>query len=168
MKFLTPELKNSYMRDFNENVLTCTHSQWKLDEGVKDILIEINKNSNIQTLYSKRNQGAPSRGTHPKKLFKASNWVSYLVLTISEQIPLNDFLPFEKHCIKKYGNKFILIASRQAEPISDDLIKLPVYMSCTKNKEHWNICNIWISIDSKNVNDHNEFWSDIEKYLTQL
>ena len=57
-KRLTPALKAYYMQDFNDNVLTCTDEFWKIDDRLKNLLIKINKNKNVQTLFSRRRNDA--------------------------------------------------------------------------------------------------------------
>jgi hypothetical protein len=53
--YLNSRLKKKYMDDFMNRVLPFDGTEaWKLDRGLADILVSINKNSNIQTIYSKK------------------------------------------------------------------------------------------------------------------
>ncbi len=51
-KFLTKKRKAYYHKDF-EKILTCNNGDG-LDDDIKEYLVEINKNPDIQTLFSSR------------------------------------------------------------------------------------------------------------------
>ena len=53
--YLTPETKAYYMAEFKK-AIECTDKDWDLDKGLKEILIAINKNPNVQTILSKRSE----------------------------------------------------------------------------------------------------------------
>ena len=54
ISYLTRELKEYYITDFQKLLSFKDSEFWDIDEGLIDILIQINANTNVQTLYSKR------------------------------------------------------------------------------------------------------------------
>jgi hypothetical protein len=53
--YLTEEKKKEYMHDFDNHVLKYNHiEEWTLENGLGNVLSTINRNSNIQSLYSKK------------------------------------------------------------------------------------------------------------------
>ncbi len=52
--YLTETTKNYYMADLEKVIAYDKSDFWKLDEGLADILTNINQSQNIQTIYSKK------------------------------------------------------------------------------------------------------------------
>lgn len=138
MKFLTKALKEKYMEDFNTNVLTSTDDYWAIDNGIREILIEINKNAKVQTIYSKNNSNFDG--------------VSYLMLSIDRSY-LNKIKKLEKKLTQKSKNyKFAVNEPSQFE---NDVTEK---MGCNDDKDYFNVSVFSFFCMSHDLNEHTYFW----------
>jgi hypothetical protein len=142
MKYLTSELKQKYMEDFNANVLPCTKEYWRIDDGLRDALIKINKNKRVQTLYSK----------NAKHFYD----ISYLMLAVTEDYE-SKVLNLSKK-LKRLFHKFSFDIIEPAKFVGDEGIN----MSCHINEDHFNITVFWFVVSEQNKESNKLFW----KYLS--
>lgn len=145
MKFLTKGLKEKYMVDFNEKVLNSTHEYWGLDNGLRVILIDINKNQKIQTLYSKR-------GTQ-------TECISYLFIAIDRNY-LNK--------INKIGNVLTNMSEVYEFCVNEPtqfLNNADENMACNNDKDYFNISVFCFYCISNNEENHNTFWDYLYENL---
>ena len=155
MKYLTPELKAKYMVDFNENVLTCTDEYWGLDNGLKDLLITINSNPNIQTLYSRKCNCNGIDG-----------YDSYLWFLFSKDIDFDRINRFATRCASKH-NIFTFEYLDDAGEYIEPSYKIP-NMGCVYDKSYLQNGIHIFYMQSKNIKKHNMFWNDIKDFFTTL
>ena len=52
--YLTDELKQYYMTDFEQLLAYKKSDFWDIDHGLADVLVKINDSPNLQTIYSKK------------------------------------------------------------------------------------------------------------------
>lgn len=161
--YLTPELKDYYMRDFENNILTIRHELWKLDDGLINILIEINKNKNIQTLYSKWWSNS----------FTSMTSESYLTFCYTKQIELNLFrfvipeLLIRQNNINKSMVSYCFYYPKpnanyhENEPTEIDLL-------CITDPNYFNINTIQITLSSGYRDAHEKFWMDLNEKLSLI
>ncbi len=158
MKFLTAELKKKYMEDFNMNVLPCINDYWAIDSGLKEILININKNQNVQTLFSKR---GVLRGDEQ----------SYIYFAITKEVNQKLIQRFASLNKKKYDELFFLInpptifESEFEEAGYDEQTNS---LSCLSNKEHFNISVFTLTIFDYDLKKHIGFLNDVNNLLSSL
>lgn len=153
MKYLTPELKAFYLKDFIENVIPCTDDYWALDNGIKEQLININKSQDIQTLYSKKCVN-----------LDIDESTSYIIIAITKDYEpkLNRFIKAMKPKYKTFECFYSAANTDYApDPWSPEVDK----MSCMSNNKHFGIGHYVIQISSRKLLKHEEFWKDLEKYL---
>ena len=156
MNYLTPELKEYYMKDFNNNVLKCEDEFWDLDEGLEDILIKINKSDKIQTLYSRRFTGDLGKN--------GDNDVSTLWILLSEEGDNGRFAEFIDEC----GSNIRLFEFMYCPPeyLVQNMDKT-INIGCMQDGDYFNSGAIMIRMCG-DMEDHNLFWSLVEKYLPNL
>ena len=156
-RYLDAELKDYYMQDF-QKLLLYEGNFWKLDKGTKDILIAINKQQWIQTLYSQKcNPNDPCK--------------SYLVFAYTKNSE-----PYIKSVLPKFIDKFnALIPSftyyffppqenfNFKEDRTDD--SKP---ACVRDKNYFKINHIQLTLDliGSAENIHDDFWNDLAIYFT--
>lgn len=152
-QYLTTERKEMYMKDFNENVLSCIDAYWKLDEGVVKTLIAINQHQDRQTIYSRLH----TRDSHEQPL-------SYLMLSITK-----DFEPkFNKivHILKnKYKEDFRFDIEEPTQFLGDTENPLASHLSCNTNEEHFNTSVFSLQLYTQKAKIHKAFWLDLENLL---
>jgi hypothetical protein len=144
-KYLTPNKKNTYMKDFNTNVLTSNDEYWGLDNGLKDILVCINENPLVQTLYSKNYNDADS--------------ISYLMLAIDKkyQKRLNSI-------IQTLDENLPYFSSEIRQPIRFNN-KVTIPMGCNTNIDYFNITVFYLKCESLDIKDHKQFWLFLKNIL---
>jgi len=159
--FLTPDLKKYYMNDFTKNVLTCEDEFWGISKGIRDILISVNENPKVQSMYSHK-QTFNDWGLKP----------SYIDFAFTQDIELTifrDIIPyFQASYNTDDGNKFNYYYSY---PKSDDDVKEKSgtndLAACT-DKDYWKINNIRFELKTKSKDIDNRFWLDIQAKLAGL
>lgn len=162
-KYLTPKRKEYYLIDFEENVLKYTGNTWGIDNGIRNILIEINKNSNVQTLYSKKCQFIPTN----------LNFESYLMISYSKNIELNLFRDtiqsfdfyFGDNIDCKFTHLFLGPKTNSNCLIDGHTI---LGLGCTDNKDYFDINTIRFKIDSMIPNYHDDFWNKLCDKLSKI
>jgi hypothetical protein len=137
--YLTPQLKEYYQKDFTENVLPCTDVNWKLHPKLIDLLVQINKNDNIQTIYSKKSEVK----YEPSYLYVSANKVGEkqlfeLGVKLTEQIKDTCFMVMSPND-KKYGDSEIV-------------------MGCNTNDQYFNVKVFAFQIYTKKLKNHKLFW----------
>jgi hypothetical protein len=137
--YLTPELKAYYQKDFTENVLPCTDRNWKLHQDLVDLLIQTNKNDNIQTIYSKKSD----RSDEPSYLYFSANKIGEkqlfeLAIILTNEIKDSYFMVMPPNN-KGFGDK-------------------KVVMGCNTNKDFFNVKVFAFQVDSRNLKHHKLFW----------
>jgi hypothetical protein len=138
MKFLTKALKEKYMEDFNTNVLNSTDLYWGIDNGLRNILIEINKNVKVQTLYSKN--------------FNDVDCASYLMVCIDRGY-LNKINKIAKNLTDNSECfDFMVIEPKIFDANSTEK------MACNYDKDYFNISVFSFFCESDDSNDHRNFW----------
>ena len=144
--YLTPELKAYYQKDFTENVLPCTDKNWKLHKDLGDLLIQINKNDNIQTIYSKKSD----RSAEASYLYFSANKVGEKQL-IELAIKLTN----------QVKDSYFMIMPPNNKGFGDER----VVMGCNTNKDFFNVKVFAFQVDSKNLKDHKQFWNILKESL---
>jgi hypothetical protein len=147
--YLTTELKAYYMQDFNKNVLNCQDDFWKLDDNLRDLFIKINKNQNVQTLYSRR----MNTTTDPNK-------VSMLWILYSAKTSIKTFKAFKKEITKSVPS-FRGGYNYHLHTDFDNKVK----MGCMNDKKYFKHGALMLTMKSQDLNEHKLFWDIIEKHL---
>lgn len=172
MKYLTPIIKEYYMKDFNENVLMCDDKYWGLDKGLRDILININKNKNVQTIYSMR--------FYDGKLIDPMDECgidSALTFIISEIV----FSKLAHTVFPLLDNTFNGLMIRSRDPYfqrkrrpSDPPVNPPpnesaLKMGASSDENYFNNATMFtIVLSSHNIKKHDKFWECLDRYLSNL
>jgi len=159
--YLTPELKEYYMKDFNENVLTCQHESWRLDAAVADLLIQINDNSHIQSLYSKC-CGRP--------VFTSDGNESYLEFAYSKEFEAKIIEDFQgilaKYVSQKYQKCTLeLSAPKENSNWRFNDVESPIKMACLTDKNYFMINHFEITFQGSTPDKHLQFWDDLVQTL---
>lgn len=152
MKNLTPELKAYYMADFEQNVLNCDDDFWQLDYGLKDLLININRSPNIQTLYSRKRNDKND-----------TNIYSFLWILISEDVSdakVNNF-------IRDAKSKLYDFSCQPVKRITQNKEK-HIKMNCINDSKYFKNGAIMIQVVTPEQNEHHVFWKLIKKHLTKF
>ena len=149
------------MDDFNENVLTCTDIFWALTADIKPILININHNNCIQTLYS-----------HKENCTDFLAKPSYLVIAFSkdvELIILRKIIPYFLARFNTDTKSNFNYHYNYPKLTNDDKIKDGNSdLAARIDKEYFNINNIRFELTSNQKEIHDKFWEEIETKLKEL
>lgn len=156
--FLTKEKKEYYMRDFQKVLTYKGIDFWDLDEGISDILIKINNNPNLQTLYSKKfelNKGSTGFRKSYLQICYLCHLKDKLLTALKEiqQLLQDEVKIFDEPSCHENTNK-----------TSESTLGL----GCFDDKEYFNICSYKIILQSYNINSHNTFWNLLELKLQNL
>jgi hypothetical protein len=146
--FLTPKLKAYYMQDFNDNVLSCTDDFWKIDDNLRELLININKNQNVQTLYSRRRNSTQD-----------TNEVSFLWVLHSKTANQKTMLALRNELFEKIHS-----FRGGFKPVNINL-DMGVKMNCMNDKNYFKNGALMLTMSSKDINQHNLFWDILEKHI---
>jgi len=159
--YLTPSLKKYYTDDFNR-LLTFKDKVWGLDRGLKEILLKINQNQNVQTLYSKFNQLNKTE----------ENNLSYIEFCYVSDVELDLFRNVIPFFISKYNNLtdvncYYLF---QQQTLNDNFIENApkTGIACLDDNHYFFINTIGVYLKSDNKKAHKVFWVDIENKLSDL
>ncbi len=161
--YLTDELKTKYQEDFVFNVLENKIEFWRLDEGLGGILKEINKNKNIQTLYSKKWQPSSMSATHD----------SYLKVCFKEEIELKIFrklIPFllARHNDKYNNSSFNYTYNLPSDNANHSEKPSRINLACIYDKDYFRINNIRFDFEGMTEVGHEKFWDDIKTQLSKI
>jgi hypothetical protein len=150
------------MTDFNNHVLKYNKpGSWKLDDGLAEILTEINKNEYIQTLYSKK----------PDICKPGLVNESYLKICYDKKIELKLFreiIPDFKCSFNDPYSEFYYTFSLPKLNPNYIASEEPLGLDCTDDKYFFNINTIQLTIKSENLNIHAKFWIKIKNSLSSL
>ena len=166
--WLSPELKEKYMEDFENKVLKCKHPAWTLEEEVRPFLIRINSNPEIQTLYSafyKRNSSTYIDGEFN------SFPVSYLRIAYSLSLA---------PAVNKKCESFMANHGEHEDAWTSFESSLPrdncnyrgressINLGCLNDPEYFRIDCIECKIVSPDRKVHLGFWQEISDLLMHL
>lgn len=160
--YLDNRLKEKYMDDFINRVLPFNESEaWKLDEGVAEILISVNRNPNVQTLYSKKDSFASPGFLHE----------SYLEFCYTPEIELKLFrevIPaFNYDFNKEFNSLFYYQFSYPREnPNVQEHGRCG--LACVDDKDYFRINTIRLSLESPIKLNHENFWKRAGESLSHL
>jgi ribosomal protein L33 len=162
--YLTEELKKWYMDDF-QNLLKIDKEFWEIDNAdLKSILIKINQNESIQTIYSKYKNN--------------SNFIdklSYLKFCYTENIELKLFREIIPFFITKYNGEF-----EYSPSVCDYDFFLPKTnanfnenssihgMNCIDSNDYFKVNHISLNLETEKIDLHKEFWDDLTTKLYEL
>lgn len=152
MKNLTPELKAYYMADFEQNVLNCEDDFWQLDNGLKDLLININSSPNIQTLYSRKRNDKND-----------TNIYSFLWVLISKNVSdakVNNFIRDAKSKLYDFNCQPVKRLTQNKEK--------HIKMNCINDSNYFKNGAIIMQVVTPEQNEHDAFWKIIKKHLTKF
>ena len=149
MVYLTKEIKEYYMNDFTNNVVNCSDEFWGLDEGLLEICTDINKNDNVQTLYSRRCLKDNDE-----------NNISFLWIMISEQADVDKINTFIRTL--KRQHKFHKFMPTKME-INGQLPDIKI--GATQDINYFQHGVIEVRIESKKLKEHNLFLETIARHL---
>ena len=159
-KFLTPERKSYYMNDFQNKVLVYHEDFWKLDDGLPDLLIRINANPKIQTLYSQKYSSGKMTNTG----------TSYLQFTYTEEIEgklFKEQLPQIMSSFN-YDEDIQCYYSFEYPQKESDCDEVKIQLGCVKDPDYFDINVIDLHFRCFDPNEHNRFWEDITERLSSL
>ena len=146
------------MQDFNKNVLTCNIDYWRIDNGLKDILININNNPDVQTLYSKNYDSCKCESC------RRNGGESYLIVSISRKYE-------EKMCkIVKQFKKLFKNGGFMFEEYCDFFngggSKIS-NMECNKNPQYFNISSFKFQLVTNDEKRQRFFWQFLNNNLSK-
>lgn len=148
------------MVDFN-NLLDSEKEFWLIDDSLKSHLIDINKNLQIQTLYSKLGLKNVNRDK-----------TSYLEFAFSKNLELKLLREVIPELIYNYNTENISVCTydyslpKKNPNFKEDSEKFG--MGCTDDFDYFMINSIKINLNSHNKQTHKDFWIDIKNELSQL
>lgn len=155
--YLTEQHKSKYMLDFEK---VRSSKFWPLDDGIESFLVNINSNSNIQTLYSKKCQ--------------CNNWAdnkSYLEFCYSEkceQIIFRKVIPELLFIFSKDDDKFLYSYSLPSRNANYKEGKQEVGIGCIDDKEYFLINHFKFEFFSEEKEKHDNFWIHISNTLSKI
>ncbi len=163
-QYLTEKRKKWYMKDFY-SLLKVERDFWKIDNSIlKEILIEINENPNIQTLYSKY-----SDKNNP------DDKSSYLTFAYTKKVELILFRNVIPHFIDFYNlksssNKSICNYDFFApkENLNFDINSPKFGIKCTDDKNYFRINHIRLNLESYSSQTHKDFWDELKLKFSDL
>lgn len=160
-QYLTKKLKEYYLSDFGKLSIYKNVDFWSIDEDLLDILKIINKNSNIQTLYSKR------------YTLKGDAWNteqnSYLEIAFTKKVHSQLLLLLTE--IRDYlSNNYAQVTFMEISPRKNPNYELGESspLGCQNNPNYFMINHIHIEMESSYLNNHNLFWECIESNFKLL
>lgn len=160
--YLTKTRKKRYMDDFVNKVLPFNALKfWALDEGLPEILSNINSNNNIQTLYSKR----PSFDKTGRQN------LSYLEFCYRKEIELSlfrDIIPslFLDIDLNPEDRLYYLYHFPGTHSYCSS--ETSIGLGCIDDKKYFFINSIKINLESEIQSAHNHFWLNLEKKLSRI
>ncbi len=160
--YLDKTLKTKYYNDFIENVLTETDTFWKINQSIRNHLINLNECKNIQPLYSK----------FPDNKNSFSNDDSLLTIAYTREIELvifKDVLPLigAKYFTDKQA-KFAYYFDEDGDNAnySEDPTKFK--MGCISDPDYFRINKIRIMYSNWDRDAHEKYWQYITEKFMEL
>ena len=159
--YLTEKLKEYYLQDFQRLLNYCDSDFWDIDEGIKESLILINSNPNIQTLYSKI-------FTHRDDSISLET-TSYLEITYTKHIE-SKLLAVLEEIKSAFLSRNLEVTLNKLEPADNSNYnpKTRIQLACVTDQDYFRITHVRIEIDSNGVKDHDLFWSKLTSKLPPL
>ncbi|TNE78775.1 MAG: hypothetical protein EP332_13450 [Bacteroidetes bacterium] len=156
--YLSPELKAYYMADFDYLLKEERDLYWQLDAGIQEVLVAINENPGLQSLYSKLFQADKDGFIEP---------ISYLRLA---------FIPeLEKKVQNVYIELIQALDGREAQVtisledgMENRIFKADSPMGCKNNPEYFRIKHFYIELRSDQEEWHRQFWDLLDEKLAAL
>jgi hypothetical protein len=161
-KYLNESLKKKYMNDFTDRVIPFDGSEaWKLDNGLAEILLSINSNPYIQSLYSKKDSFFNPGFLHE----------SYLEFCYTPEVELKLFrevIPaFNYDFNKEFNSLFYYQFSYPRE--NPNLKEHGLSgLGCVDDKNYFMINTIRLSLESPIKLNHDNFWKRTGESLSKL
>ncbi|HLV40232.1 hypothetical protein [Xanthomarina sp.] len=160
--FLNEKLKASYMQDFN-SLLKNDVKFWEIDtEFLKEKLININDNKNIQTIDCRYGIQGPDDSS------------SYLTFAFTKQVELNIFRSILPELLRDFNinsaeQSTCFYQYSKPRDNRNHNPKSKIYgMSCRDNKDHYRINAIRINLDTLDDAIKKRFWTEISLLLSGL
>lgn len=160
--YLNAPLKQKYMDDFINHVLPFAGPEaWKLDNGLGEILLSINGNSNIQSIYSKKDSFVSPGFLHE----------SYLEFCYTSEVELKLFrevIPsFNYDFNKEFNSLFYYQFSYPREnPNMEEHGGLG--LGCTDDRDYFKVNTVRLSLESPIRLNHENFWKRAGDSLSGL
>jgi hypothetical protein len=159
-EYLTLDLKEYYLKDFQRLTKLQTGTIWSLDKDLSKILLDINSSNDIQTLYSKR---------YTEKNSWTTDNESYLEISFSECIEttLEESLKLFQD---KMGNFDIHVKIEKRLPIDNANFNKDSQfdIGCIKNPDYFRVNHFCIALNSFDINKHDIFWSELHNTLKNI
>lgn len=150
------------MKDFN-NVVNCGREFWKIDDDfLKEKLISINSNLNVQTLYSKYgNQGPDDSHSYLEFAFTRKIETKIFRSVLPDILyRFNSIDLEESNCYYEY--------SKPRKNLNYRYGSEKFGMNCTDDKDYFRINTIRIQLETYDLKIKTQFWTDIELVLSKL
>lgn len=158
--FLTAEKKVYYMNDFNNNVIPCNDKFWEISPSLKSILIKINENPKIQSLYS-----------HRKDFTDSLSDDSSLTITYTKDLhtKLNDsILPEIKDQFNKDGQELVSTFFRGPIEKKPAMASEGCKLASRTDPNYWKINHLRIDIKTNDQSIDDEFWTTLQNTLFEI
>lgn len=160
--YLTKRLKQRYMNDFINNVLQFEKPAWRLDQGLDEILISVNNNPLIQSVYSRKDSFTEVEYLHE----------SYVELCYSRIIELKIFreiIPsFNYDFIKEPNSVFYYQFSYPRQNPNYKADSEPVGLGCIDDEDYFKINTIRLTLESPIKTIHEKFWLRINEVFSKI
>jgi hypothetical protein len=161
--YLSNNLKKKYMHDFLENVLHYNKDNiWKLDAGLDEILISVNRNPNIQSLYSRKDSFSQADFLHE----------SYIELCYSRYLELllfREVIPsFNYDFIKDSQSLFYYQFNYPRQNPNYSPGSETAGMGCIDDENYFQINTIRLILESPIKSIHEKFWIRVRNSLSVL
>lgn len=162
---MTKELKDYYQKDFLNNVEPCNDSYWKLDQGVLDYLVKINKNSSVHSLYSK--MFSPNDSSF---IIDQESYLRFAFKQEVENLLFREIIPRILMCanLSTEGKCFYQFEAPKDNLNYSELYTGPLQMGCVINPDYFRVNSIKLLFNSKRSADHVIFWDIISNELVAL
>lgn len=161
--YLSKDMKKKYMEDFIKNVLHYDKDDiWKLDAGLEEILVSINKNPYIQSLYSRKDSFAQIDFLHE----------SYIELCYSRYVELRLFreiIPsFNYDFNKDFQSVFYYQFNYPRPNPNYSQRSVPSGLGCLEDENYFRINTLRLTLESPIKSIHEKFWTRIKNSLSVL
>lgn len=156
--YLDSFLKEKYQLDFTNNVVECDNDFWKLDSDLGEILIKINQNNHVQTLYSKKCNGRNSD-------------LSYLQICYSKVIELHllrSVIPRLTEINLRDNAAFYYEFSFPTDNVNYRENSESINMGCICDKDYFKINHLRLYLKSKYKSEHDSFWKELTDQLINI
>ncbi len=156
--YLNPELKAYYMADFDYLLNSVEDDFWKIDSGLTELLVRINQNEGLQTLYSKKIQDVKTDFLNP---------ISYLRLAFVPDLEK----PVQQICIEliqALDGREAQVNVSPEDGLENRIYKADSPMGCKNNPDYFKVKHFYIELRSEQEELHHRFWQMLEEKLLAL